>query len=142
MTNLTQEQKYFIWDNFDWDLILHDLAELYAEDWKDRQTTHIYYDSLFGEVIDYIGDAINEPNDDWFTDLIYERADGKVDIYNNSLYKSVPVFYEYIEEATEEYWRPKEGGLSKAIQMGQWLYYEKLWKSIVDTYIKRQEENK
>ena len=138
---LTPQQAEEIYNKLDNDLILS-CINTYYKDWEERQSLFDFYKDMIVELFDYLGDALDNPNDDWYTDLAYERADGKIDIYYHAIYKSLYVFSEYVNEAIEEMGYPKDWGIEKAIQIWQGRYYEQFAQACIDAWIELQEDNK
>ena len=86
--------------------------------------------------IDYKNnDFWNDQNLNWhyFCDLISERADSEVDIYNDNLWESAPIFREYSERAIEEWMiDTKNVDLIKIFQVWQYMFYNELWNNILN----------
>ena len=69
---------------------------------------------------------------DYIQDSLNEKADGLIDIYYSDIYKSVPEFSEWINQAKEEFGTNES--IDKEIQQGQYLFYSEVLGVINDLF--------
>jgi hypothetical protein len=79
-----------------------------------------------------------------FDDERQERVDGLVDIYNADLLAWVSSLLTracYCDEAVEEYGYPRDEGLFKVLQYGQFREYEEIWDQLLGFLKEKAEED-
>ncbi len=78
-----------------------------------------------GEYYPDLADNFAEYSSGYICDIISQVADNWVDIDASDLMKWNANNYSYVEEAKQEFGAPEEFDMVKAIQMGQYLCYER-----------------
>lgn len=78
-----------------------------------------------GEWYSDLADNFAEYESGYICDIISQVADNWVDICTSDLMKWNANNYSYVEEAIQEFGAPEEFDMVKAIQMGQYLCYER-----------------
>ena len=87
-----------------------------------EDNNYMYFE---GECYEDLADNFAEYDSGYICDIISQVADNWVDIYTSDLMKWNANNYEYVEEAIQEFGAPNEFDMVKAIQMGQYLCYER-----------------
>lgn len=88
----------------------------------EENNNYMYFD---GEYYPDLADNFAEYSSGYICDIVSQVADNWVDIYTSDLMKWNANNYEYVEEAIQEFGTPNEFDMVKAIQMGQYLCYER-----------------
>lgn len=82
----------------------------------------LFNDSQLSEYYKSIDEMI-EDEDNELQDHMHEIADGNVDIYYSDIYKSLPDYVDYIEQARDEGLITGTETIDKQIQIGQYVKY-------------------
>lgn len=83
-----------------------------------------------------LGEYFAEYASGYICDIITEIADSNVDIYTADLMKWNADNYSYVDDAMQEFGVPSEFDMVRAIQMGQYLCYERAMYENLSTLIK------
>lgn len=91
------------------------------KDMKENRN-YMYFE---GEWYPDLADNFAEYSNGYIGDIISQVADNWIDIYTSDLMKWNANNYEYVEEAMLEFGTPEKFDMVRAIQMGQYLCYER-----------------
>lgn len=112
----------------DFDIIKH-------INWEKKQSYHDFCIDMGVDVLDYIlyNQSIDDFNVERWCDLVTEWADWKVNMRYADLYRSVPAFCDFINDAISEWLVDmKNFELWRAIEAWQYEFYYKFWMEVLN----------